>query len=282
MDDLRLEETAFVNLLRRDGCPLTVRDERGNALVEGKDFVELRDPKAGTSPWAGNFDVWHEPPQLTLTPNSRIQAGQKLHVGFFHTVTIYDGQVTCCLDHPQVFEVLKDQVQRVEQLFAPKTYFLSHDEIRVANWCDSCRKEGRTAGRLLADNVRRCVAIVREVNPDAGLCVWSDMFDPHHNAHDEFYLVNGDLAGSWEGLPREMIVVNWNHGEAAKSMSFFGERGHDQVLAGYYDHDPRQIASWLKTGATAPGAHGAMYTTWQNDFSKLEEFARAAWGQKTP
>jgi hypothetical protein len=150
----------------------------------------------------------------------------------------------------------------------------------VANWCGSCRREGRTAGELLADNVRRCVATVSKVSPQSQLCIWSDMFDPHHNAHDDFYLVNGDLAGSWEGLPRETVVVNWNHGEADKSLPFFGGRGHEQVLAGFYDDAPGQIASWLATGKNTTGVNGVMYTTWRSDFSKLEDFARAAWGGK--
>jgi hypothetical protein len=112
------------------------------------------------------------------------------------------------------------------------------------------------------------------------MCIWSDMFDPAHNARDDFYLVNGDLAESWEGLPREMIVVNWNHGQAAQSLPFFGGRGHEQVLAGFYDGDPRQIASWLSTGRSTRGVNGAMYTTWQGDFTQLEAFAEAAWGGK--
>jgi hypothetical protein len=281
MDDLRLHETAFVNLLRRDGCPLTVSDGEGTTCVEGRDYAELHDPQMGQTPWAGNFDVWHEPPQLKLLPNSRIRDNQTLKVSFAHTVTIYDNQVTCCLAHPRVFEVVEEQVRRVEQLFTPKTYFLSHDEIRVANWCDSCRRDGRTAGQLLAENVRQCVAALRRVNADAQLCIWSDMFDPHHNAHDGFYLVNGDLAGSWEGVPEGMIVVNWNHEKAAVSLPFFGKRGHKQVLAGFYDHDPQAIAGWLKTGADVRGVNGAMYTTWRGDFSQLEAFARAAWGSKS-
>lgn len=280
MDDLRVEETAFVNLLRRDGCPLVVHDEQGVTYTEGKDVARLEDPRMGQVPWAGSFEVWHEPPRLARLPNSRLRDGQKLRITFFHTATIYDNQVTCCLAHPQVFQIVEDQVRRVEQLFSPKTYFLSHDEIRVANWCDSCRKEGRTAGELLAENVRRCVATIRKANPRAQLAIWSDMFDPHHNARQDFYLVNGDLAGSWEGLPAEMIVVNWNHEKAAQSLPFFGNRGHDQVLAGYYDHDPRQIALWLKAGGATRGVTGAMYTTWSNNFSQLEAFAQAAWGEE--
>jgi hypothetical protein len=278
MDDLAVEETAFVNLLRREGCPFVVRDPAGTTYMEGKDFAELRDPKMGHVPWAGGYEVWHEPPQLTTPRGSRIKDGQSLLVDFSHTVTIYDNQVTCCLDQPQVFEILEDQVRRVDQLFSPKTYFLSHDEIRVANWCGSCRKEGRTAGSLLAQNVRRCVEVIHNISPEARMCIWSDMFDPSHNAIGDFYLVNGDLSGSWEGLPQEMIVVNWNHGKAADSLPFFGKRGHEQVLAGFYDSDPRRIASWLAAGQSTRGVTGAMYTTWQNDFSQLEAFAQAAWG----
>ena len=32
------------------------------------------------------------------------------------------------------------------------------------------------------------------------LYIWSDMFDPGHNAHDHFYEVEGTIAGSWIGL----------------------------------------------------------------------------------
>ena len=278
MDDLRLEETALVNLVRRPGCPLIVRDEDGFVFEEGKDFAELVDPQLGQTPYAGSFDVWHDPPKLKLLPTSRIPDGCELFVDSFHTVTIYDGQVTCCLAEPKVFAVLEDQVRRVERLFSPKTYYMSHDEIRVANWCDACRKEGRSAGDLLAENVRRCAAVIHGVNKDAELCVWSDMFDPHHNAQADFYLVNGDLSGSWNGLPQGMTIINWNHEKASKSLSFFADQGHRQVLSGFYDGDPTAIAGWLKTAEGVAGVNGAMYTTWRNDFSHLETFAKAAWG----
>lgn len=279
-DDIKLEETAFVNLLRRDGCPLSVATADGQPLKEGTDFAELADPKMGRVPWAGNFDVYHQPPQLKLL-GSRVKSGDRLKVGFYHTVTIYDGQVTCCLANPEVFQVLAQQVQSVEKLLSPKTYFLSHDEIRVANWCQSCHRDGRTAGGLLAENMRRCVAEIRKINPKAQLCVWNDMFDPYHNAHDKFYLVDGDLAGSWEGLPKDMLIVNWNSGKAEQSLEFFAQRGHSQILAGYYDHDPARIAGWIGTAGKAQAPlSGAMYTTWRSNFSDLEKFAESAWGAK--
>ncbi len=301
MDDATLIEEPFVNLVRRPGCPLVVKsnstephgasrgfdnapktakdDSSQTTFIEGRDFAELRDPKLGTSPWAGEFDVYHEPPTLTLLPGSQIKDGQKLRVSYYHAVTIYDNQVPCSLTEPKVFEIVEDQVRRVQKLFEPQTYFLSHDEIRVANWSEPDRASGKTAGQQLADNVRRCAEIVRRINPQAKLCIWSDMFDPHHNAVKDFYLVNGDLSGSWEGLPKDTIIMNWNSGKAAPSLKHFAAQGHSQVLAGYYDAPPERIRNWLDTGKDVKGLHGAMYTTWQGNFTDLEKFATAAWGE---
>ncbi|HZZ72930.1 MAG TPA: hypothetical protein VFE24_11815 [Pirellulales bacterium] len=281
MDDASVREAPFVNLVRRPSCPLTVADETGQTIyVEGRDFAELHDPKMGNTPWAGNYDVYHEPPRLKLLAGSRIAEGQKLRVSYYHTVTIYDNQVACSLSDPKVFEIAEEQVRRVDKLFSPRRYFLSHDEIRVANWSAQDEKAGLSAGALLAANVKQCVEIIHRVNPPARMCIWSDMFDPYHNAVNHFYLVNGDLAGSWEGLPKEMLIVNWNSEKAAQSLPFFAKRGHSQVLAGYYDAPPERIANWLLAGKGLPGINGVMYTTWQNNYSDLEKFAAAAWGKK--
>ena len=282
MDDAVLVEEPFVNLVRRPGCPLTVQDDsRHVTYVEGRDFVELRDSKLGNSPWPGEFDVYHEPPSLTLAPGSTIKDGQKLLVSYSHAVTIYDGQVPCSLTEPKVFEIVEDQVRRVHKLFNPKIYFLSHDEIRVANWSDPERASGKTAGEQLAENVRRCAEIIRKVSPEARLCIWSDMFDPHHNAVKDFYLVNGDLAGSWKGLPKDTIVINWNSGKPSPSLKHFAGLGHAQVLAGYYDAPPGRIRNWLDVGKEVPQSiGGAMYTTWRGNFADLEAFATAAWGDR--
>jgi hypothetical protein len=105
------------------------------------------------------------------------------------------------------------------------------------------------------------------------------MFDPFHNARKDFYLVNGDLAGSWEGLDKDVVIVNWNSGRPAESLPWFADLGHDQVLAGYYDGPVASIAEWLKAADKLPRQPGAMYTTWQQQYDDLEEFAQHAWSQ---
>lgn len=279
LDDARVVEEPFVNLVRREACPLIVTNDDGTMrYAEGRDFAPLHDSQLGNVPYAGEYTIWHMPPQLTLLPGSRIRDGQELKVSCYHTVVVHDGQVCCSLSDPKVFDILADQVRRIDELFSPRTWMLSHDEIRVANWSAEDERSGKSAGELLADNVKRSIEIIRKRNPQAGICVWSDMFDPHHNARDKYYLVRGDLSGSWEGLPPDVSIINWNHGQASKSLPFFGQRGHNQILAGYYDHTPEAVRDWLSQAKPADHVDGVMYTTWRSDFKDLETFARAAWG----
>jgi len=192
-DDCRLEEAGLVNLVRRPGAPLTVRREGGAELVEGKEFAPVADPRSGTVPWKGGFEVWHEPPTIKTS----LPDGTRLRVSWYHVVTVYDNQVTICPSEPKTVALLRDEAQRVHAAWHAQGYMMSHDEIRVWNWCAACQARHLDAGPLLADNARQCVQILRETNPGGKIYVWSDMFDPNHNAHGDYYLVRGNYAGSW-------------------------------------------------------------------------------------
>lgn len=277
-DEVQCQQQPFVNMVRRDDCPLTVKDQAGMVYEEGRDFEQLVDKQLGNTPWAGEFTVYHEPPTLKITKQSRIKNGSEILVSYYHTVTVHDGQVACSMDHPEVFAVLEQQIIGVEKLLSPKRYMLSHDEIRVANWTPAGMQNRSTAGEVLAKNVRRTAEVVRRISPRSQLCIWSDMFDPHHNAvQGPYYLVNGSLEGSWEGLTADMTVINWNSDRPAESLAFFDKLGCRQILAGYYDSDPRSIRDWLNEGRDIPTVTGVMYTTWTDNYSQLEAFAEAAW-----
>jgi hypothetical protein len=271
LDGLALEELGPVNVLRREGCPLTVASADGRTIYEeSKDFLPFRDPKLGQEPYAGEFNFRHPAPTLQLTPTSRIKDGDRLRVSWYHPVLVHGSQVMCCLSEPKVYEVLREQARRVNELLKPKTWFLSHDEIRVAGWCRACRAEKKTPGELLAENFARCVRIIKVINPKAEVVVWSDMFDPNHNAVASYYLVNGSLEGSWKGLPEGTIIANWNGGKAAQSLRWFAERGHPQVIAGYYDAGVGNFDRWQAAAKGVPNVIGFMYTTWQRKYDDLE------------
>jgi hypothetical protein len=52
---------------------------------------------------------------------------------------------------------------------------------------------------LLADNVKTCIGMLHEVNPGGRIYVWSDMFDPHHNARPCYYLCAATSAARGRG-----------------------------------------------------------------------------------
>lgn len=272
-DDATLEATAFVNLVRRPGAPLRIA-YNGRELQEGPDFAPLSDPKMGRRVWPGSYDIWHEPPTLKVTAN--VPEGAKIQVSAYHAATVHDDQAMICPSEPKTLDLLRDQARRMHTAWSANAYMMSHDEIRILNWCHACRSRNLTAGQILADNVRACVKILRDVNPNGGIYVWSDMFDPNHNAHANYYLVRDTLAESWLGLDKNIFIVDWYFEKRNASLKFFADRGHSQLIAGYYDHNPNQIKQWLQAAEGLPKIEGVMYTTWRNNYADLESFAQAA------
>lgn len=269
-DDAALEEVALVNLVRRDGTPFILRKEDGTILTEGRDFEKVIDLKMGRRLWPGSYDVWHEPPLIKTS----LPDGTPLRASYYHAATVNDDQAMICPSEPRTVELLRDQARRMHAAWQAKGYMMSHDEIRVLNWCGACQKRNLDAGAILAANVKTCIDILHETNPGGRIYVWSDMFDPNHNAHPDYYLVRGDLSGSWFGLTPDVIIVPWYLGKAQESLRWFAQRGHKQLIAGYYDAAPAQVNKWLQAAQGVGGVLGVMYTTWQQKYSDLEAFSR--------
>jgi hypothetical protein len=275
-DDLRVEEMALVNVLRRPGCPVTVRQENGETFEEGRDFEPIVDPQL--NPWW----AFHEPAALKLTANSRVKDGARLRVSFYHPIIVYEDGVTSCLSEPKIFDEWRKDVKKADEMFHPAGFLMSHDEIRVINQCALCQSRHMTPGELLADNVHKAAQIIRDIRPDAEIWVWNDMFDPMHNAVDHYFAANGTLAGSWKGLDKGIGIMNWHGGLKGKNCKFFADMELRQILSGYYDGDDdgSAITEWLQNTASVPGIVGAMYTTWQDKYDAMDVWAAKALGGK--
>jgi hypothetical protein len=258
----RIEEVGLLNVLRRPGTPCVVK-----GYVEGKDYDPIVDPDMGTKPWRGEFTVCHQPPTIHT---HNIRDGTQLRVSWYHPLTFNDGQVMICPSEPATMQLLTDQARLVKSAFGSTGYMMSHDEIRCLNWDPPCQQRHLDAGPILADNLRACTRMLGA----STAYTWSDMFDPYHNAHDNYYLVRGNLAGSWAGLDKNVIVLNWNFEHRDQSLKFFADRGNRQIIAGYYDGDVNGIKPWLASADKVPGVIGVMYTTWANHYDDLAAFAR--------
>ena len=115
--------------------------------------------------------------------------------------------------------------------------------------------------------------MLRDLDPHAAIYVWSDMFDPSHNARPDYYLVNGDLRGTWEALDPGVTVALWSLRLRDRSLAWFASRAQPMLIAGYYDGDPAALRQWLESARATPGVRGVMYTTWQDRYDDLERFA---------
>ena len=188
--------------MRRPGAPLVVRRDGDRPPRRwSKGPISSRSP---IRTWAtirirGEYDLSHEPPTI----HTKLPDGTRLRVSYYHPMIIYGGSVMIALSEPKTMELLRDQARRVHEAFDAKAYFMEHDEMRIFNWDAASERRHLDAGPLLAANVKACIKILRDLNPGGDIYVWSDMFDPNHNAVKNYYLVKGSIAGSWEGLDRE-------------------------------------------------------------------------------
>lgn len=270
LDALEVEEVALVNLLRRPGTPLVIRsDGKGTVYEEGRDYAPVADSEL-------DFRYDHDGPDIQLLPGSRIQNGERLRVSYYHGTAIYSGQTPVCMSEPKLYEIWSQQTRLVHAALAPTKYLLNMDEVRTGGSCEACKKRGLTLGQIAGDCVTRQFDMLRKVNPQAEIFVWSDMLDPSHNANPDrkyYYLAEGNYAGSWNHVPKELVIVCWYYEKRVQSLKHFSSLGFRTMAGAYYDADNLDNPNgWLESLRKTRGASGIMYTTWLNKYDLLGPF----------
>jgi uncharacterized protein YegJ (DUF2314 family) len=267
IDDFEIAEVALLNVLRRPGTPVTVRNSAtGETYEEGKDFGFIQDEKL-------DFRFDHEPRPIALLAGGRIREGERLKVSYYHGIGVNRGQVSVCMSEPQVYEIWTRQAREMHERLVPSKYLLSMDEIRAGGSCQACRQRHLSMAQILGDCVTKQVAILRQADPEAEVFIWSDMLDPNHNAHADYYLVEGDFTGSWRYVPKDLVIVCWYYDKRNESLAFFSSHGFRTLAGAYYDGDTLENPrGWLDALDKTPNAVGIMYTTWQDKYALLGPF----------
>jgi hypothetical protein len=272
LDDWSIEEIGPLNVLNRPGTPVTVGSEDGSVTYEeGRDYAPLRDPQL-------NFNWLERPaPTLKILPGSRIREGQRLLVTYYHGMSINRGQVTVCMAEPEVYEIFDHEARLLAGHLRPRRVLLNMDEIRMGGSCAACR--GKNMAELLGQCITRQVEILRKYMPGVEVYIWSDMLDPNHNAHGDYYLVEGDFTGSWNYVPKDLIMAVWGGRPRPESVRFFSEQGFRMLFACYYDADDLEdVKGWLELARTTEGVRGFMYTPWTKKYGLLGDFGKLIQG----
>ena len=266
LDDWNVEEVGPMNVLRRPGTPVTVRSEDGAVTyLEGQDYAPLQSARLRP----GRDEPMALP--LKLPPGSRIREGQHLRVSWYHSMIIYDGQVTVCMAEPELYDIFDHEARLLAERVHPRRVLLSMDEVRMGGTCRACR--GQNLGELLGRCITRQAESIRKYSPGAQIYVWSDMLDPNHNAHGNYYLVDGDFTGSWRHVPKDLVIAVWGGAPRDKSLRFFADQSFATLVACYYDADDLgEVKGWLDLARQTPNVRGFMYTPWQRKYSLLPAF----------
>jgi hypothetical protein len=266
LDDFSIEEVGPLNVLRRPGTPIVVKSGDGQVTFEeSKDFARLEDPQF-------NFYRTDRPsPPLRILPHGRIKDGQKLLVSWFHPMVVHSSQVSVCMAEPELYEIFDHEAKILVEHLHPRRVLLNMDEVRMGGTCKAC--EGHDMGKLLGECVTREVEIVRRHIPGCQVYIWSDMLDPNHNAHGDYYLVKGSFAGSWKHVPRDIKMAVWGGTAREKSLKFFRDEGFKMLVACYYDADNLDdVQGWLAAAKPISNVQGFMYTPWQKKYQLLSAF----------
>ncbi len=267
LDDWSVEEVGPINVLHRPGTPVTVRSEDGAVVYsEGKDYAPLQDP---------HLDPWHDDGEalpLKLLPGSRIREGEHLRVSWYHSMLINDSQVTVCMAEPALYEIFDHEARMLVENLHPRSVFLNMDEVRMGGTCRACR--GHNMGELLGECITKEASILRNYAPSLEVYVWSGMLDPNRDAHGNYYFVDGDFTGSWEHVPKNLIMVVRGGAPLEASLSFFAGRGSRTLVACYNDAgNLQEVQGWVKLAAQTPKLRGCMFMPEQKNYSLLPAFA---------
>ncbi|MBI2486486.1 MAG: carbohydrate binding domain-containing protein [Deltaproteobacteria bacterium] len=258
-DDVTLEEIGLKKMVRRPSIPITVSSWDGKKTYsEGSDYRV-------------------DEQKLIITRNSRISNGQALRVTWYQLADVVHNQPEASACYQKFFDINVDIAKRLNNFLSPSGFMMNYDEWRVANWDPECQKI--SAGEYVAQTISRSEKVLKSINPNYELYIWNDMVDPYHNAMSKYWMVKGSLVGSWNGLSPSTIIMNWGtRKDVKKSLKFFADQGHRQVIAGYYE-SVGNVKTWLDAidQAEAEGVRGIigfMYTTWGNGkYNDLEEVA---------
>jgi len=268
IDNASMSEVGMLGVLRRSGTPVAVVDEAsGTVYEEGVDYEPI--PDAHTH----RFDASNDELPLRLTRGSRISDGDVLRLSYYHPVQIHRGQMPICMSEPESYDIWRKAIELMHEHLGNQKYSLSMDEVRAGGSCEACKERGMSMGEIFGDCVTRQFELIKEVNPDALVYCWSDMMDPNHNCHADYYSAEGDFAKAWQHVPKDMIITCWWHAMRDKSLPWFEMHGFRTFAAAYYDGDDLEnIKEWLASIREMPNHRGIMYTTWMNKYDLLEGY----------
>jgi hypothetical protein len=279
-DDVSLTEIALHNVVRNSSSPLKIYRANGTPLTEGVDVNQIKEPWVINS---STYQLYRTPLTVTIPAGSSLHAGDPVKIDYDAAQPVEAGQYSLSMA-PEMQTYYHNVTTQLRTLFSAGTPMMvgGYDEIRAGNSSGAQIAAGKTAAQTLADSFLATYNTIRSVDPTTPIYTWSDMFDPNHNAVNNYYYWNGNLTPPPYALPSDVTVMNWNLGNLNTSLKYFAGLGNQQIIAGDYGAADGNAEAQLEVSRAvgAPGVRGLMFTVWDGNYSQLENYAagaKAAW-----
>lgn len=211
-DDISIREVGLVETMMRSTTPVIVKDAvSGTVYQEGVDY--LLDAKTD----------YMAVGKLSIPAGSVIKAGQRLLVDWSILADQINRFPSGAWCNKQAFQYLiEDNLLLHELTGGLGAYHIATGEWRDAGWDPTCMDLYGTAGNYMAGATLGLEATCRLFNPKMDVYIKNDMYDPYQNANldrRQYYLCNGPIYGSWNGISDSAIVMNWRPSAGAVGSS---------------------------------------------------------------
>ncbi|MEN8123310.1 MAG: glycoside hydrolase family 20 zincin-like fold domain-containing protein, partial [Bacteroidota bacterium] len=187
-----------------------------------------------------------------------------------------------CPSNPKGWKIQEKVISSVIKELKPSKLHISQDEVGFVNTCSQCKARNLTNKEIMIDQINRVHKIIRKYDKNVGIYIWGDMFNDLQNAPKI------DAKGCIEGLPKDIMVHDWNyvgvyHSDKMKTvnqMNFYLNRGYKAGGVAWFE--PSNILDIMLTGEKKKDQFlGIMHSAWSKFEHSLMPVAEANWTGKT-
>lgn len=274
----------LVNIIRSEETNIVITN-----LEKTKIYRENTDYKIINGPCTYPYPITNTPTQIIRIPQGSIEENEEVLISYDYIINRSTDwaawSVPYCPSSSRTYEIMTAALQNTIEALSPNLISLAHDEIIGMNRDSRCRKRNLTNAQLLADDINKLYAIIKEQNPDIKLLLWDDMFNPWHNGGNEKYQVpfggiSGKTAGALDLIPKDIIIMLWWYeandklGKIEKSPAYFESEGFDYLVTAW--KEKITILNWSNVAKSRNGCIGTIVTAWDGWGKNIEGIRYAA------
>jgi len=272
-------EPPLINIVETPDQPLVVTSvDRATTYRPGVDYDvepgDLRFPYADTAaPW-----------RVTRRRDGALTAGQEVLLSYEWAEP---GDITYCPSEPRTQALMEKAIRDTTATLKPRLIHLGHDEPRVINRDQRCRKRGLPAYALYVDDIRRMHRYVKKADPDCRVMIWADAFRVNDKGEVKMAWFSEEkcaLADAVRDMPRDIILCPWRYTETDvdflwRDLASLTAAGFDVTGSPWYDLC--NVVAWGRAAARLRPESGTclglFLTTWDDRWDALPITSGLMW-----